>query len=805
MKELYINSKRVLIDQETYFPFTHNINDLENVTAINMPSSKSISIQRCKNNDDIFGEIGSLTRMNISVTGGTGVLFNQITKCEYTLFDDCVMISKGLLVVDSITDTDYEVTLFDELIQKIEDLTGNIDNNTYLLSNCPILDSFAEPYTWVSQADVIKSFNTSSPVVPIFCIKDSLFDDNEVRCYSTTGATTGSTTELVKLPEDCTSLQLKTYKNYEINYAIDIASVISSINYQYPNSLGYDSSLVDLFSDVNMLLKSPSNQSLSESYNIKYYAGTASGGLQLLNNVSPYANLAEKNGHYYCTFNMTFDYKSASPTKLISTYTYNGVVQDRFYTTGTTDGTQIGKIWVKTRLKNGTNIYSLPNWKEIALLYNVNTFVTFDVSGNAEYLDIVEPIIFDTDFYPNLRDYELQPGNTSIVEFTLYLTNPLDDKEDYFLLYDGKLNAKYLSDTSTLDYSSIQLRSGEMITGEKVFPKVGIKDFIIQLAKFFNLDLIIKDSKLHLQPKTYYRTNEQLAISEITSMNVSNLDFDKLQLTNTLPTNQFLTEYKNKYKQDYACQIINTAYSIRKNTKEIKLDAGIPLLLKDYNSYAYDKFTRYYNGGYSRYNNGAINGYGDNIVFGYLSQVNDFMYLMDDTLAEAGALSTSTEIKFCHTNLYMLSDSTVNESDANRFTFYNPASYPIYGGNKLTSYFTFSPYKFTGSSISKSLELNKPKINYAKITDANYPDTSTLYYRFHRNMLIDKYSSDTHILNCKVYLTGVIDIYKIYNIDNSDYIISNIVEYDPTIPGIYEIELMRVNSVNNYINNIILT
>ena len=71
-------------------------------------------------------------------------------------------------------------------------------------------------------------------------------------------------------------------------------------------------------------------------------------------------------------------------------------------------------------------------------------------------------------------------------------------------------------------------------------------------------------------------------------------------------------------------------------------------------------------------------------------------------------------------------------------------------------------------------------------------------------MLIDKYDSNTHIITANIYVDGLIDIYKIYNHKNSYYIISEIVEVDYTKPGIYQVKLMRVNNIENYINNIIL-
>ena len=41
MKQLFIENKKVLLDENTYFPFTYKISDLENVNIINLPKSKT--------------------------------------------------------------------------------------------------------------------------------------------------------------------------------------------------------------------------------------------------------------------------------------------------------------------------------------------------------------------------------------------------------------------------------------------------------------------------------------------------------------------------------------------------------------------------------------------------------------------------------------------------------------------------------------------------------------------------------------------------------------------------------------------
>lgn len=796
MKELFINNRMVLMGEDTYFPFTYTISDLENVNTINLPASKAITIPRCPTNDEIFGHIGNLTRINIgTLDGQSGILFNQIKKCEYILAYNSEVISKGLVYVDNITEKNYEITLYDELLKKLEDLEGNKDTGEYLLSSCPILDEYSDPYTFTSRASVVGALTNSSPVCPVVCIKDSVLDDGEILCYESTNGVLAATPSLVELPTECTSIQLRSHKNWELNYTYPINKMIESINYQYPDSISYDESLEDMFAEVNLLTNPPTNNYVSDSHNIKYSTITSSTGTFVLNdNVTPYGNLVTRNGHYSFNLFMTFDFKSASPSTTIASHYYNGVLVESF-NTSTPDGTQIGKVWIKNNLQISTTHFGQPTWKEVALLYNVNTFVILNGS-NAEYLDIVVNIPHEADFYPQI----LYAGTTTL-DADIYLTNPSDSKEVYTLLNGGVLNQRILSATSTVTYNSIDFKTGELIDGSKIFPKIGIKDFVIQLAKFFNLDVIIKDSILHLQPKKYYKTSDILYISELTDIAINNVTFDQMQLINTLPQADALDKYKSRYKQTYATQVINTGYSIRKNVKDITMDVGIPILLDDYNIFAYDKFTRYFNGGYSRVNHGVINGYKDQLVFGYLNPVNDFTYITDDISIEAGMPSTATEIKFTHYNPFLISNTALDINNANKFYWYD---YSITGGIKKTSYFTFSPYKFAGNNISRSLEINKPKINYAKITDAQYNSNTTLYYNFHRNLIIDKYSSDTHILSVKVYIDKPIDIYKIYNYNNSFYIISEITEYDPTEPGVYEIKLMRVNDPNNYINNIIL-
>jgi hypothetical protein len=112
---------------------------------------------------------------------------------------------------------------------------------------------------------------------------------------------------------------------------------------------------------------------------------------------------------------------------------------------------------------------------------------------------------------------------------------------------------------------------------------------------------------------------------------------------------------------------------------------------------------------------------------------------------------------------------------------------------------TFSPYRFSGTQIIESFDMFKPFYNFAGLTDENYPESSTFYNRIYKKYITDTYNENTHILTASLFLDDTIDIYNIYNYHNTNYILKSINEYDPTEPDLYEVELLRVNDVDNYI------
>ena len=68
-----------------------------------------------------------------------------------------------------------------------------------------------------------------------------------------------------------------------------------------------------------------------------------------------------------------------------------------------------------------------------------------------------------------------------------------------------------------------------------------------------------------------------------------------------------------------------------------------------------------------------------------------------------------------------------------------------------------------------------------------------------KKKLEELYNANNHILKAKMFISGKLNPYKIYNWRNVHYIIYDLPEYDYTLPGIYEVELLKVNDIDYYL------
>jgi len=830
MKSLYINNKRVILDSEnTYFPFSYKISDLENINIIGVPVSKTIEIPRIVNNDEIFGYIGELTRIVVGDTNNLiGISFNQTKKAFYKLYDDNEIISEGTLIVTDVNDSTYSISLFDILIEKLESINGNSDTGEGYLNELDIIlnnsSIFSEEAYAINVEDLIIN---NSEVKPCANIKD--FAATGTDCYISVDGEYSTHT----LSSDMTPIQFKSLKPYDFEYSMPISTVIRSINEKY-DLITYDSKLNSLFDDVHFSCGVPKHILTQEDYIVSgltfstfnYQLDNA--GSHPLNSIKKanINNIGYKNGQYYLEVPLILEivnkdlYGNILPTfNLCSKITDWSAFSNREtpytdycfnYNVNTAKGTYMGSLFVDIKLtsfESGTtsrNYSSKTITNEIKLFKGVNVIEELDINGKIIKLTVQAPngiIPLTYDYYiltqnPNVENYlEFDFSNFGLNESLntgLMLFSEIN--------YGGYVNTRQTITPSFTDikinYKSVDFRTGDILNGKTLFPKISIKDFIVEMTKYFNLSLKIVDGKLNLKYKEYYVTSDVPIINTINSLDINNFDFSKLTLKNEVTSNKSFADYKTYTKKTYGEKIINTGYNIKINNKDIVFNISTPALIRDVNNYAYDIFAGYFNGGYSKHLNGVTQGLEDKLVFGFINIINEDIYCADDTQFEAGLISTNIqpeEISFILSN-----KSLIYNSDLDTYTF---RALDVVDVKVLHTHYTLSPYKFDENNIIlKSLEINKPLYNFANITDEIYSENVTLYSIYHKKRITDIYNVNTHILDVNMYIDGLIDEKKIYNYNNSQYIINEVPEYDPTQPNLYDIKLLRVNDVNNYLN-----
>lgn len=818
-KSLYINNKRVIIDSEnTYFPFTYKISTLEDVSIIGVPVSKTVTIPRCPVNDEIFGFIGNLNRVTIGGQNNLiGVSFNQTKKAIYELYNESELISTGLLIVNDITYDNYEIELVDIIIDKIESFSD------VYLSDLDIINDDNSIYTKkLTAANIVNANNNIQTIRPVINIKDRDSNGTSIQCKYNNGTLTPYY-NTVEFPEDVTPVQVKSLKNSDVDFAITLNNVMKSINQsenkvgengyntsEHPNII-VDTKLTSMFDELNIMLTPkkeqtyPSVEYLMDGFNLPTFTNSPE-QTQLYKSkiLVGGSDLIQLNGNYYIELEFELNTTASEDSPWISSYIDSTGTHG--FNKDTPDGTFMGELYFDTYFSSiysydsSVRYSSIPQTQLIRLIKGVN--VSYTMSGpRVNTIKVIGKVLLKVDYYPNLLAYTY-PIYLNF-DFTKYSSSSRNTK-----LY----NTTYCNNTVTINpskitYNTLDLRTGDTIKGQNLYPKVSIKDFILNTCKFFNLGVKVLGNDLYIFKKVYYQSPDILLLDDSeTSIKTNLITNSKIKLKSGLPdTSSFVSDilktYETTNNKVYGEQILNTGYSIKENIKEVSFDPSIPILVTDINNFAYDRFANTFQGGYSYYPLGFIDGLIDKIVYGYLNKVIDKTYISDDSFYEAGMKSIYDTRIPTEQSFKMLNSLLQYNSLTNTFQFTNALAYNDVNTEKLDYYFTLSPYQFNSNGgIVKSLDFNKPLYNWAFITDSVYPDNITLYNIYHKNMLSDLLSVDTHTIKSKCYIDGNIDIFKIYNISNSNYIISNLPEYDPTQPGMYEIELTRVNNINNYLN-----
>ena len=157
---------------------------------------------------------------------------------------------------------------------------------------------------------------------------------------------------------------------------------------------------------------------------------------------------------------------------------------------------------------------------------------------------------------------------------------------------------------------------------------------------------------------------------------------------------------------------------------------------------------------------------------------------------------------------FWLTDDVLEMVDLNNgeVCYLYTETYRDKAGNKIAIKYQelpqFTRYKINGNSVTHSLDFGVPKEIY--IPNINYGEDATLYNKFWKKYLTDRYDVNTRKVSCYVNLNGMKvnqDTLKdFYYFNNCIWVINKIENYLPNSYATTKVEFVKVNDVDNYLN-----
>ena len=158
---------------------------------------------------------------------------------------------------------------------------------------------------------------------------------------------------------------------------------------------------------------------------------------------------------------------------------------------------------------------------------------------------------------------------------------------------------------------------------------------------------------------------------------------------------------------------------------------------------------------------------------------------------------------------FWLTDDVLEMVDLNNgeVCYLYTETYRDKAGNKIAIKYQelpqFTRYKINGNSVTHSLDFGVPKEIY--IPNINYGEDATLYNKFWKSYLTDRYDVNTKKVSCYVNLEGMTinqsTLRDFYYFDNCIWVINKIEKYLSNSYGTTKVEFVKVNNTNSYLNS----
>lgn len=439
---------------------------------------------------------------------------------------------------------------------------------------------------------------------------------------------------------------------------------------------------------------------------------------------------------------------------------------------------------------------------------NGNTRLAYNRSGSGGFTPLND-YYYDIDQGENVNEYQRNEYRSyyqrPMLKLAILFETVLNGSTDTYQLDRSFFNTNnpYWNKTwiimSRLQYEGDppvdhvgNIRSGDTVNYKMIIgSSVTQLDFFLSYIKMFGL-IVEKDPiRKHISIKTRKTFFSEYEILDWTGKT----DYRKTKTVTPIPfdfkygilryenkDSYYESLYNEQHKIDYASVRIDTGYDFNDNDKvffnnifqNVVMSTEYDAMFKGRNTdyiYADDKvlpalFTK--SGNELSYNDSSFH-----IVFwdGYIP-TNVPVRITDDSelMLELG--------------LYMW-----NDSNANAITV-----------SEIPNIFRVGQF----NGVYYSLDFAKPAELYYPSSDEDYPEESTIYYRYWRNWIAERYNKNNKVLRCGFYLSPIdvnqFEFNQFIQINDTLWHINKIDGYDITKESSTSVELIRVDNLNNYID-----
>lgn len=421
-----------------------------------------------------------------------------------------------------------------------------------------------------------------------------------------------------------------------------------------------------------------------------------------------------------------------------------------------------------------------------------------------------------------------------------------------------------LYNTSTLLYKSNAptVKSNSLVKkSELLKTEFSPADVLLDYCKLFGLNFIkdIHSKTISIISKNSFFTGNIIDLSDRVDyskdMSIKPYLFEtKYYLMKSEPNETYYSKrYENEYNLIYGQKRIDTNYNFNKDTKEVYEGSVFQNTISVTDTSPYYR-TFWHTGYFNQYpawimSNPTMelyNGVGTNDM-----KVNETVYSHTNFVNQALTVDWNTKSgydMFPKTCFYNTEDNSKSLSDINStllffngFKILNDAGkdeetqstltywlsddlveMKLLNGGELCYLYTeiskdsngnviaikynelpqFLRYKIDNNNITHSLDFGVPRELY--IPNINYGEDATLYNKFWKRYLTDRYDVNTKKVSCYVNLSGMRinqdTLRDFYYFDNCIWVINKIENYLSNSYGTTKVEFVKINDTDNYLN-----